>query len=375
MITTRPTRIPAEVPVAPAADSLRLPVYVERGGEISYRHPAAADDIRMYGFVLDADKVLLDRYCDLSFNRPSGQKDRWEAAGSHVLLNFVDVPILRSVDRLDEPLGQVREQETAIWFPVIDHVQNRMMWAVPYMFVDSDLAMVGGRETYGFPKQLGRMTIPRNQQAPTALTLSSVTLARFAPNSVARTHTVVTANRRSGEAAPLVPGWADLRQAVLDLIWLGENPEQRRPPVGGHRTPLASRRATGETEVLGRVFPIPEMLGFAEALDSDADTARLLASQLIRQNIPMILLKQFRDAEMPGAACYQAIVQVPNTITFFRGGGFLPDDYEIRFSRLAGDPVQRELGVPSTLEPRIGFWLEFSFVVQLGTKLWEYEPA
>jgi hypothetical protein len=343
-----------------------LPVYVERGGEISYRHPAEADDIRMYGFVLDADRELLDRWCDLCFNGPSGVK-RWGAAGSHVILNFVDVPTLRSVDRLDASLGVVREQETAIWLPVVDRDQNRMMWAIPYMFVNSDLAMVGGRETYGFPKQLGRMTIPRNQHAPAALTLKALTLRTFTPSSVAREREVVTAKRLSDRATRLDPaGWDDLGRTVRDLAWLASNPDRRHADAAARGGALTSIPTLGEVELIGRTV---------QSLDTDADTALLLARQLIAENVPMLLLKQFRDAVEPGAACYQAIVEVPNRITAFHGGGLLPDDYGIRFNKLAGEPVHRELGVPFELRPRIAFWLEFSFLVELGTLLWRYEPG
>jgi hypothetical protein len=344
-----------------------LPVYVERGGEISYRHPAEADDIRMYGFVLDADRELLDRWCDVCFNGPSGMAGRWGAAGSHVILNFVDVPTLRSVDRLDGTLGVVREQETAIWLPVIDRRRNRMMWAIPYMFVNSDLAMVGGRETYGFPKQLGRMAIPRTDDAPAALTLRALTLKTFTPSSIAGEREVVTARRLSDQAAPLDPAsWDDLGRTVRDLAWLASNPGHRRADAAARGSALTSIPTPGEVELMGRMV---------ETLDTDADTALLLARQLIAENVPMLLLKQFRDAVEPGAACYQAIVEVPNRTTAYHGGGLLPDDYEIRFNRLAGEPVHRELGVPLELRPRIAFWLEFSFLVDLGTLLWRYEPG
>src|SRR5438105_2303170 len=72
------------------------PRYVERGGELSSRPPAVACDVRMYSFVVEADRDLLDAYCERCFTRPSDGDERWHAAGRHILVNFVDIPLLRS---------------------------------------------------------------------------------------------------------------------------------------------------------------------------------------------------------------------------------------------------------------------------------------
>jgi hypothetical protein len=94
-------------------------------------------------------------------------------------------------------------------------------------------------------------------------------------------------------------------------------------------------------------------------------------AHMLREDAPMLLLKQFRDAHEPAAACYQALVLVDMVVSKLRGGGFLPSDYQVEVPRLDGEPISRELGVPESCNPRLAFWLDFDFVVQLGDILWE----
>ena len=319
------------LPASTTNSMTRLPAFVEHGGEIACRHPADAINSRMYAFVVDGDRHLLNQYCEVMYNRPSGGTENWRAAGSEVLLNFVDIPTMGSTDLLDRRLGVCAEREVAIWFPVIDTKRDRFAWAVPYMFVDSALALAGGREVYGFPKQMGTISIPRGSVVPSSLSLSSVTLRTHAPESVATDYPVITVERPD-DGGTLSPPWDHPAQAVRQI-------EQTIiEAVGGTRHP---------------------------ALEA------LFFEQMVRENIPMLLLKQFRDAHQQGSACYQAVLTVDMAVTTFRSGGLLPNDYTITIADLAGEPISRELGVPHTCRPRLAFWLEFDFLVRLGTILSE----
>ena len=74
---------------------------------------------------------------------------------------------------------------------------------------------------------------------------------------------------------------------------------------------------------------------------------------------------------MPGAACYQALVLVDMKVLEFRDGGLLPGDYGVTINPLEGEPIARELGVADSGAPRVAFWLDFDFLVELGDILWE----
>lgn len=346
--------------------STDLPRYVEYGGDPSGRHPAAALDIRFYGFPLQADADLLDEFCDRVFNRPSGGQECWQALGGHVLLNFVNTRSLGSRDPLDQWLGVVEERETAIWIPVIDVKRGRMAWAIGFMFVDSGMALVGGRETYGFPKQLGHSLVPRTDDAPTELLVSAVTFKEYGPDQQAERHEVIRAERLLGGSIPLEPAWDEPSDAFVDLVRLMLHPSSTR---GAART--ASSVAAGDVE--RALAKLRDPTGIVRSMTTGIEVALMLMHDFAAAMVPMVLLKQFRDTEITTAACYQAIVECENTVLEFRSGGIL-NGYTVRINDLAGEPIGRELGVALEQTPPLGIFLEFSFLVQLGRILWEAAP-
>lgn len=338
---------------ASAATSLpRLPAYVEHGGEIACRHPADAIDSRMYGFVVQANRHCLDAYCERCFNVPTKGEERWRAVSDQVLLNFIDIPKMGSTDPLDEQLGFTHEREAAIWFPVYEPRRKLLAWAIPYMFVDSGFALAGGREVYGFPKQLGALTIPDDRQsAPASLQLDVDTLATYGPTEMASNHRVISVRRIGGN----------------DGSWLDS-----KGSLPGEAFHDAIRELTGLVEpklVKGDLLGWLE--DFVRGSVADVIPHVLLFVHLVEEHAPMLLLKQFRDAHVPGGACYQALVYVDLSVTDFRAGGLLPDDYEVAIARLDGEPICRELGIAELGRPRIAFWLDFDFYVGLGHILWE----
>jgi hypothetical protein len=340
----RPTLV---LPPSAETSMPRRPAYVEHGGEIACRHPADTENSRMYGFVLDADRDRLDAWCDRCFNDPTRGQEQWRAINEQVLLNFVDIPTMGSTDTGDLVLGVTREREAAIWFPVYEPRRRQLAWAIPYMFVDSGMALAGGREVYGFPKQLGGLQIPRDENTPTELRLNTVTFKTYGPASQAANQRVVTVRR---DAAPEPLDATGSLDAVIQAM-------------GGLAEPrLVERDAVGWLRDLVR--------GPARELE-DIVPHLLFFFHLVEEHTPMLLLKQFRDAHVPGAACYQALVLVDMTVTRFRRGGLLPEDYRVTVNTLDGEPMARELGVAESSVPRMAFWLDFDFDVPLGKILWE----
>jgi hypothetical protein len=351
-MTNRPAPAPKLVLPPSAQNSLpRLPAYVEHGGEISCRHPADGLDSRMYGFIVQANRDCLDAYCERCFNAPTKGDEQWRAVSDHVLLNFVDIPKMGSTDPLDDELGFTHEREAAIWFPVYEPRRRLLAWAIPYMFVDSHFALAGGREVYGFPKQLGALTIPGNRRiAPASLQLKVETFATYKPTELARNHRVITIRRIGGGSRRLDSKGSRPGDAFFDVLrgFTGVvAPDLLRGDLLGW---LADFGRDGVPDV------IPHVLFFVHLVD---------------QRAPMLLLKQFRDAHVPGGACYQALVHTDLRMTDFRGGGSLPDDYEVDIAQLDGEPICRELGIAEASRPHAAFWLDFDFYVELGRILWE----
>jgi hypothetical protein len=318
------------------------PQYVERGGEICYRQPFRARDVRMYMFVLQGDERAIGALYDNMFVRPSGGSVRVVAVGPYVALTFVELGRLNAAEPPDDALGSTTEREATMWVPALETGTDRWFWAIPYIFVDNSWAMASGREIYGFPKQFGTVGISVTDGIPTELTVDTTAIERYGPDSVSEQRRVMAVERTTDTPFPLAAAWSNLAEA-------------RRTFAGPIEALLQTAEHVG-------VPVLPEVAQFSARLVGD----------LVARRLQAILLKQFRDSEDPRVASYQAVVTVPFDVTGFHGGGLLPNDYVVTINHLDTEPIRRELGFPAgSLRPLNALWLEFDFVIQRGDVLWQ----
>ncbi len=318
------------------------PQYVERGGEIVYRQPFLARDVRMYVFILEGDERRIEALYENLFVSPSGGSVRVSAVGPYLALTFVEISHLSADESPDNLLGSTSEREATIWIPALETRRDRLCWAIPYIFVDNSWAMASGREIYGFPKQFATVEISGDDGAPATFTVDTTAIERFAPDSVAAQRRVMTVERTTQAPFSLGAAWTDLAEARRTFDGPAESLLQAADQFG---VPL-----------------LPEVAEFTTRLVGDLVAGRLQA----------IFLKQFRDSEDPRVASYQAVVTVPLAVRRFHGGGLLPSDYVVNIHHLDSQPIRRELGLPAgTLRPENALWLNFDFVIERGDVLWE----
>ena len=137
------------------------------------RHVSLARGLRRLAPVqllfLEAKHELLEALCDKVFAQPSHGELDLHPLGHHVMLSF---GVIDKIKPRLEPwcrMGFARERQVALWIPVFA-VRSRgplpvaasLGWFVPYMWVDNPLSLAGGREIYGFNKNLGHIELPDN---------------------------------------------------------------------------------------------------------------------------------------------------------------------------------------------------------------------
>jgi len=93
-----------------------------------------------------------------------------------------------------------------------------------------------------------------------------------------------------------------------------------------------------------------------------------------KQRIGIVSLKQFRDAEHPEAACYQAVVKTDFLIDKWHKLAPLPGKFAARIHNEASMPIIDALGLTvgadglvQTLQP---FVMVYDCTVTAGTNLW-----
>ena len=318
-----------------------LPRYVERGGEVVYCPPGVATGVRMYAFMLLGDVAQLRRMFHRYLNGPSGGAVEYEPAGPLVVLNFTTLDHVGAQIPPDAARGYFRESEVAIWTLGYDRVSEAYAAFVPYMIVDRGSAMAMGREVYGFPKQLGVLEMPGRDERPDEFALSVYGVREWGPNERFQSHRLIRIRQTDSAARMPSHDFASQEHLVRRMADLARADPDLAGAAGG-----------GDA---------------AQDIDHAARAVELLAAE----TLPMVFLKQIRDARTPLLACYQAIQTADFVVTNYRGAGHLPGRYTIDIEHLVNEPIRRDLGLPDgPLTPVGAFWVDFDFVLTVADEVW-----
>ncbi len=295
------------------------------------RPPYMAEDVSFYAFVLKADPAVLQKLVDDRLNIPSGGEVQFEAAGPFVVLAFNSLGKMYSLNPPDCDKGWFAEQECAVWVRVIDRQRQRAFWFHPYIFVNNSYAMALGREVYGFPKAFGWFQIPDLPNEASVMSMETLALPSYSRETQAVRTELVRAERTSENDEPL--------RIFEDAAEFG-------------------------AELLGALAPHEGFLGKIDLIYSSL-------RDLVQRAEPMVFLKQFPSSNMPGTACYQAIVEAQANATQLRGVSLLPGDWRITIADVASHPVVADLGLAGNIvQPVLQLWIGFDMIVGLGSDIW-----
>jgi len=230
--------------------------------------------------------------------------------------------------------GHVDEAQISLWVPVLAgrtvgtrfHAE-RLCLSVPFIVVNNPMSYAGGREVYGYPKTLGRFTPAAGMGNPLTVKVFG---GDFKPANNAAWHPLFEIEKVKGPARKLPKG--------------SPKPTPQDP---------------------GKIVRWIEEHG-AAMWDLSPDTALLadIIDALLDKRARQVFLKQFRDAEVAGRACYQAVIEAPIQVT---KASWLPSlqEWELKVNTLDSHPVAKELGVASQ-RTRFTFELEMDMIAEPG---------
>jgi hypothetical protein len=332
-ISGDPTRVPGKSTSWLQPDR-ELPPYVEFGGRATAPSPFACQGGTMRSLLLEGNAAGIAELVDRMFNVPSGPGVEYRSLGQHVLMMMGNFKRITSLTQPFDRWGAVRETQASFWIPVLAgrdlggiFVAERLLLAVPYVFVDNPMSYLGGREDFGYAKVMA--------QFDPALGLGDhVTMKAFGGDF----------GRSEG---------ADWRELV-ELISSGapRAPEQRPTQTG----------TLGLVQLL--VGDGAQIKQGEDVVLADLTLTAGLIDDLIAGRMTQVFLKQFRDAADGTRACYQAVVEAPVQIQ--RVSYSLTErDWSIAVHPLDSHPLDRELGVTSQ-QAGIAFDMAIDFVVENG---------
>ena len=356
-----------------------LPDYVDRGGRQVWRPPYMARETEVFGFVVECRREAIDRLLRRDLVEPSGGALDYRCARDRVAILFARIGRLASADHRDTLRGYVSELEVSVWCLAADVLAGgRLVWYLPYVFVDSGQAAASGREVYGYPKQMATFEprYPERLASPgTTTTVKAQAIDRYDPDAKAVPRPMISATRSPGAGQRRPDGVAGLiGHVAADLavdrsLPYGERPRPSAsitaadaPPPGPTRPPPAWAARRALNTLFGR--------GLSDS--PEALVAEMTASPML------VFLKQFRDVTCPRKACYQAVVEAPLAV-HARGAKYTeldPGLYRIQVFNYASHPVARDIGVTARkrLEPDFAFHASFDFDIALGDEVWRGTP-
>lgn len=289
------------------------PRYVPRWNDQAFAPPYLQEGCILYGFFPRCDRQKLQVLCNRYLVEPSQGQVQAEAL-DHVLLYFCGFARSQSLHDQDRLRGSYGENECGLWIPLwlrSGRAAPRLAFLPLSLYVDSGPAAISGRELLGFPKELGHITLPLAGEPPGLFALDALLRVRDGADQQAR--------------------WARLIEV----------------------------RARAATRPVRSLLPRPLL--------------RLLLAALRRRPamLPLILLKQIRDAVDPDRACHQSILSCRSDLQALRSLRVLPGTYDIALTPCVSHPLA-ELGIaPAALRGLHGFAVDFDFILGLESVLWE----
>jgi hypothetical protein len=290
-------------------------------------------------FPLAADVEKLQAMCDRYLNIAPPEVLEFRPLGGLV---FMQVTTYTSLASRSDREGFFSENEISFNALVARGRRVNGRWRAedlafyfPYIYVDNPWAIATGREVFGYPKAWSQLQIPPDPRNPSGVRLDTMVLPVLSP---------------------------DTKLELKPLIEINEHPEG-----------LFSKIVH---EIEGIVIGVKDYLLGHDGLLGELDQSLLtqVVHSVTQGRVPIVSLKQYRDASSPDRACYQAIVTAIMRITKHTGGGLLTGRYQVKIHDYASTPIIRDLGLKlapdGTAEPRGAYWMSFDCSLGEGENLY-----
>ena len=308
-----------------------LPTYVPRlgHGEVTMMPPGVVDRATVTMFAAEVEEDQLQQYVDFVLTDRGGPS--YHVLAPMILFCFLDSPHLTSST---QNIGYVSDHEVAVWVPLVERQGSSLRFTVwmPYIWVDTDIAMATGREIWGFPKAIGAYDPPGEKSS--AHVLTTRIFRTFDPDEEGEQAELIRVDAASTSAAS---EWHSFEDAARGLA--------RAWKEGAEKTHFS----------LGKDLEL--VVDFVEIA--------------LSRKIPAVNLKQFRDAVDGSKACYQAIIDSNLELTGFHGGGPLLGEHQVSITQCASHQLVEDLGLPGTqFKATFGAWVTMDFLANPGRPVW-----
>ena len=323
--------------------------FITYGGDITVQPPFQLDRPSMYCFWFKSDCNKLQKILDTRLNFANSGK-RYVPFTSSIMLIFADTPHAYSGQSPDQ--GFISMNEAVFWILAVEQTQKngkwvseRLVWFIPYIFVDNPMELIAGREVAGFPKALAEVIMSKNVHYANTFVINVPSYAKFGVNNEFVSNRLMSIERSSTLSARTSFGeeLKDSTQAAAEMQNIFKN--------------IWNEKGVCQ----GAINGITDIWHLFENLIADVRSLQM----------PAVFLKQFRSAGADGKACYQALVESAFAVNGFSGGWLLnAQEYSLNINHLDSFPVAEDLGLVSGQQPTHAIWVNVSFANTEGKEIW-----
>ncbi|MBB5017716.1 uncharacterized protein with NAD-binding domain and iron-sulfur cluster [Chitinivorax tropicus] len=310
------------------------PPYLYPPGSVNMRSPLALQQADMYGFFVKGELHKMQRMIDQTLNSVANGKMTFKVLSPYTMLTFTKVSHAHSDFPTDRAKGWITEADIVTWVMVGQmDAQNgkieKLYWHPCHIWVDDCMALINGRELYGYPKYQCRYEMPSPNGDARRFSISTKAFKVFAPGTEIAWHPLLEVNA-VGE-----PGTHRPIRDLLDLI-----------------------------EQAGDLLD-----AMPDFLDLDREGWSDIASLLMQPRVDQLFLKQFPDSSGLRAV-YQAVVAAPAEVNTVHGGRLLGHQYQCILHVMDSFPLNETLGLKLGEQPALlPFEINFDFTVTEGEEL------
>ncbi len=279
--------------------------YIYFGGAALPAPPYCCNEARFMSLPCAGDSAAIQNFVDRTLNAATSP-GRYRILSKYVFLAIMAAADTGSVTPPFSAQGTMPETDIGFWIPVTDAQRPfSVFWYPAYLFVDNWLAVVGGREVWGFPKAWATIEASPGDPRDGAIAVSTLAVKTLAPK----------ARATMAEIFRLTPG----------------------PSAAAGSEPVGDE---------GLASAIARLLAGDLFVELMAVMARLLeAGGAGLPGAPMILLKQVRDAASPAAASYRSVIIADTTITAVAGSPSIKGEHCLTLNDFASQPIAADLGL------------------------------
>ncbi len=298
--------------------------------------PLNLTNSEMYGFFIKGDLKKLQQTVDTTLNQVAAGRMQFAVLSPFVMLTFTRVNHASSANPIDRAKGWGEETDIVTWVMVgqMEQVDGKTalkeIFSYPFhIWVNDCMALINGRELYGYPKYECQYSMPATGGDPDNFTLAAKGFEPFASTTQLAMHPLfeITATDKSGAHRPL--------KNILNLMEEGFAILKSEPDL----------------------------------LDLDVAEIPNFIKLMFKPQVQQIFLKQFPDSSCVKAV-YQAIVAAPAKVDAVHKVELLGYKYQCNLHKFDSFPLNETLGFKLGAQDAIlPFHVNLDFSVSEGEEL------